>query len=64
MCGVAVANDAAAMCGVAVSMCGVAVTKDAAAMCGVAVTPLFGARKPAYRNMLKTSMRPRLALAA
>src|SRR5712691_4725413 len=64
MCGVAVANDAAAMCGVAVSMCGVAVTKDAAAMCGVAVTPLFGARKPAYRNMLKTSTPPRLALAA
>jgi len=59
-----VANDGAAMCGVAVSMCGVAVTKDAAAMCGVAVTPLFGARKAANSDMLNTSVRPRLALAA
>ena len=64
MCGVAVANDAAAMCGVAVSMCGVAVTKDTAAMCGAAVTPLFGSRKPDVRNILNTSVRPRLALAA
>jgi hypothetical protein len=64
MCGVAVANDSAAMCGVAVSMCGVAVTKDAAAMCGVAVTPFFGARKSANSDMLNTSVRPRLALAA
>ncbi|TMG89529.1 MAG: hypothetical protein E6H72_12250 [Betaproteobacteria bacterium] len=64
MCGVAVANDAAAMCGVAVSMCGVAVTKDIAAMCGVAVTPLFGSRKPDVHNILNTSVRPRLALAA
>src|SRR5712691_1453168 len=62
MCAVAVTKDAPAMCAVAV-------TKDDIAMCAVAneadsVTPLFGARKPAYRNMLKTSMRPRLALAA
>src|SRR2546425_489045 len=73
MCAVAVAKDAPAMCAVAIqskpAMCAVAVTKDDIAMCAVAneadsVTPLFGARKPAYRNMLKTSMRPRLALAA
>src|SRR5438309_1562265 len=73
MCAVAVTKDAPAMCAVAIqskpAMCAVAVTKDDIAMCAVAneadsVTPLFGARKPAYRNMLKTSMRPRLALAA
>src|SRR6266581_2893019 len=68
MCAVAVTKDAPAMCAVAIqskpAMCAVAVTKDDIAMCAVAneadsVTPLFGARKPAYRNMLKTSMRPR-----
>ena len=73
MCAVAVTKDAPAMCAVAIqskpAMCAVAVTKDDIAMCAVAneadsVTPLFGARKPAYRNVLKTSMRPRLALAA
>jgi hypothetical protein len=68
MCGVAVTKDAAAMCGVAVTdrpaMCGVAVTKDTAAMCGVSVTPLFGARKAASSDTLKTWVRPRLALAA
>jgi hypothetical protein len=79
MCGVAVTKDSVAMCGVAVTdrpaMCGVAVTKDsvamcgvavndAAAMCGVAVTPLFGARRGANSDMLNSSVRPRLALAA
>ena len=72
MCAVAIQSKPA-MCAVAIqskpAMCAVAVTKDDIAMCAVAneadsVTPLFGARKPAYRNMLKTSMRPRLALAA
>ena len=72
MCAVAIQSKPA-MCAVAIqskpAMCAVAVTKDDIAMCAVAneadsVTPLFGARKPAYRNMLKTSMRPRLAQAA
>src|SRR6266478_1204058 len=67
MCAVAVTKDAPAMCAVAIqskpAMCAVAVTKDDIAMCAVAneadsVTPLFGARKPACRNVLKTSMRP------
>jgi len=73
MCGVAVTKEAAAMCGVAVTdtpaMCGVAGTKDTVATRADAtdadsVIPLFGARKAAYRNILNTSVRPKLALAA
>jgi len=50
-------------------MCAVAVTKDDIAMCAVAnqadsVTSLFGARKAASSDTLKTWARPRLALAA
>jgi len=64
-----VRSERTAMCGAAVSMCGATVANDAAAMCGVAkkadsVTALFGARKPAYRDKLNTSVRPKLALAA
>ena len=69
MCGAVVRSERTAMCGAAVSMCGATVANDAAAMCGVAkkadsVTALFGARKPAYRDKLNTSVRPKLALAA
>ncbi len=76
MCGAVVRSERTAMCGAAVSMCGATVANDAAAMCGTAVsmcgvakkadsvTALFGARKPAYRDKLNTSVRPKLALAA
>ena len=73
MCAVAVTKDAPAMCAVAIqskpAMCAVAMTKDDIAMCAVAnqadsVTSLFGVRKAAYHDMLNTSIRPRLALAA
>jgi len=73
MCGATVTKDAA-MCGVAVTrdqaaMCGVAVANDDDAMCGTAkkadsVTALFSTQKPANRDVLNTSVRPRLALAA
>ncbi len=72
MCAVAVESKPA-MCAVAVeskpAMCAVAVMKDDIAMCAVAneagsVTALFGTQKPSNRDVLNTSVRPRLALAA
>src|SRR5207249_9474771 len=66
MCSVAVTKDDVAMCSVAIqskpAMCSVAVTRNDIAMCSVANQA--DSVKGAYRNMLKTSMRPRLALAA
>ena len=73
MCSVAVTKDDVAMCSVAIqskpAMCSVAVTRNDIAMCAVAnqedsVTSLPGARKSDSRNILNTSVRPRLALAA
>src|SRR6266852_2599902 len=66
MCSVAVTKGDVAMCSVAIqskaAMCSVAVTRNDVAMCSVANQA--DSVKRAYRNMLKTSMRPRLALAA
>jgi len=66
MCSVAVTKDDVAMCSVAIqskpAMCSVAVTRNDIAMCSVANQA--DSVKRAYRNVLKTSMRPRLALAA
>ncbi len=66
MCSVAVTKGDVAMCSVAIqskaAMCSVAVTRNDIAMCSVANQA--DSVKRAYRNMLKTSMRPRLALAA
>jgi hypothetical protein len=73
MCSVAVTKGDVAMCSVAIqskpAMCSVAVTRNDIAMCAVAnqedsVTSLPGARKSDSRNILNTSVRPRLALAA
>ena len=66
MCSVTVTKGDVAMCSVAIqskpAMCSVAVTRNDIAMCSVANQA--DSVKRAYRNMLKTSMRPRLALAA
>ena len=73
MCSVAVTKDDVAMCSVAIqskpAMCSAAVTRNDIAMYAVAneensVTSLSSARKSDSRNILNTSVRPRLALAA
>jgi hypothetical protein len=73
MCATAVKKDDVAMCAVAIrskpAMCATAAKKDDVAMCAVAnevgsVTALFNTQKPTNRDVLNTSVRPRLALAA
>jgi len=73
MCSVAVTKGDVAMCSVAIqsrpAMCSVAVTRNDIAMYAVAnqensLISLSSARKSDSRNILNTSVRPRLALAA